>query len=264
MRTTSMQLESEKCLEGRASERTVGVSIVIPCFNEEASLHQLAERLANVRSSLKEKFELEFILVDDGSSDRTVAGLQKNYGECPWARIVCHSENRGIAAAIMTGMREASNELVATIDADCTYDPIQLGALLQAMDDNTAMVTASPYHPDGEVEGVPLWRLGLSRTASKAYRQLVKAPIHTYTSCFRLHRRSFMLDIALREEGFVGIAEMLWQIARRGGVIREVPVRLTSRRVGYSKMRTLPVILSHLKLMVRILFDRCGRHPRAT
>ncbi len=73
-----------------------------------------------------------------------------------------------------------------------------------------------------------------------------------------------VLGITLREDGFVGIAEMLWQIARRGGVIEEVPVRLTGRRVGYSKMRTLPVILTHLKLMARIILVRCRAQSRTT
>jgi hypothetical protein len=142
------------------------------------------------------------------------------------------------------------------MDADCTYDPMQLEALLPKMDDATAMVTASPYHPQGEVEGVPGWRLGLSKVASQAYRWLLPSPVHTYTSCFRLYRRSALTDIQLQDEGFVGIAEMLWQISRRGGAIKEVPAKLTSRRLGYSKMKTIPVILAHLKLMSRILTDR--------
>jgi glycosyltransferase involved in cell wall biosynthesis len=207
---------------------------------------------------------LEFVFVDDGSSDGTFAGLKHCFLDCGWAKVVRHPTNRGIAAAIMTGMRAASYDLVATMDADCTYDPIQLGALLEKMDGGTAMVTASPYHPSGEVEGIPGWRLGLSRAASIVYRQLVRTPIHTYTSCFRLHRRSLVLGIKLKEDGFVGVAEMLWQIARRGGVIEEVPVRLTGRRVGYSKMRTLPVILAHLKLMARIIVDRCRTISRTT
>jgi len=259
-----MQLELDNLLHSEAIPQTLGVSIVIPCFNEEASLDQLSQRLEFVRAAFAKQLDLEFVLVDDGSSDATVAGLERCFRDSPWARVVRHPTNRGIAAAIMTGMRAASHELVATMDADCTYDPIQLGAMLEKMDDGTAMVTASPYHPNGEVEGIPGWRLGLSRAASQVYRRLVKAPIHTYTSCFRLHRRSIVLGITLHEDGFVGIAEMLWQIARRGGVIEEVPVRLTGRRVGYSKMRTLPVILAHLKLMARIILDRCRTHSRTT
>ncbi len=251
-----MQLELDNLFRSEAVTQMLSVSIVVPCFNEEASLDQLTQRLRFVRTSFETQLDLEFVFVDDGSSDATLAGLQQCFQDCGWAKVVRHPTNRGIAAAIMTGMRAASHELVATMDADCTYDPIQLGVLLEKMDSGTAMVTASPYHPNGEVEGIPGWRLGLSRAASYVYRRLVRTPIHTYTSCFRLHRRSMVLGITLQEDGFVGVAEMLWQVARRGGVIEEVPVRLTGRRVGYSKMRTLPVILAHLKLMARIILDR--------
>ncbi len=258
-----MQLESENFLAPSPLE-TLRVSIVVPCFNEEASIDQLVERLCNVRSSFKELMELEFVLVDDGSHDSTAFLLEDRFHDCEWAKVIRHPKNRGIAGAIMTGMRAASNELVATMDADCTYDPIQLREHVSKMETGVAMVTASPYHPHGEVEGIPSWRLGLSRAASQVYRRLVRAPIHTYTSCFRLHRRSLVLGIQLSDEGFVGIAEMLWQIARRGGVIEEVPVRLTGRRVGYSKMRTLPVIMAHIKLMARIVCDRCRISYKST
>jgi glycosyltransferase involved in cell wall biosynthesis len=197
--------------------------------------------------------------VDDGSTDETARELEHRFSSLEWAKIIRHESNRGVAAAIMTGIFAASRDIVLSMDADCTYDPTQLVALWTKMGDGMDMVTASPYHPRGEVEGVPRWRLALSRTASTAYSFLLRMPLHTYTSCFRLHRREPMLQIQLREDGFVGIAEMLWQLKRNGKNICESPARLTSRRVGYSKMKTIPVIASHLKLMTRIAMDRISK-----
>ena len=68
-----------------------------------------------------------------------------------------------------------------------------------------------------------------------------------------------MTQLPVRESGFVGIAEMLWQVQRSGGRIVEAPACLTSRKLGFSKMRTLPVILAHLKLMSRIIVTRILR-----
>jgi dolichol-phosphate mannosyltransferase len=124
------------------------------------------------------------------------------------------------------------------------------------MEQDVSLVTASPYHPDGQVCGVPAWRLQLSRLASWCYRVMTKTDLRTYTSCFRLYRKSHVVDLDIREPGFVGVAELLWQVARRGRRVVEAPAKLTSRRVGYSKMRTLPVILAHMKLMCRIARDR--------
>lgn len=244
----------------QSDTEVTSVSLVIPCYNEALGIEQLSERLKLVRSSFSERLNIEVIFVDDGSSDDTASELERRLGQFPWARVVRHSENAGIAAAIMTGIRSASHDLVASMDADCTYDPMQLIALVERMTPEMAIVTASPYHPHGQVVGIPGWRLMLSRGASFSYRCLLNTSIHTYTSCFRLYRRQALLDIDLKDGGFVGVAEMLWQVRRSGGMIAEVPARLTTRRIGVSKMKTIPVIIAHVKLMLRIASDRLFRH----
>jgi dolichol-phosphate mannosyltransferase len=239
------------------------LSIVVPCFNEADGLDQLSERLKTLKQTFSDRLEIEVLCVDDGSTDQTCSGLKSRFEHLDWVRIVQHSSNLGITASIMTGIKHASHELVATMDADCTYDPLQVMSLVELMTDDVAMVTASPYHPQGEVVGVPKWRLGLSRMASTCYGLLLGTSLHTYTCCFRIHRKSWMTRLAIRETGFVGVAEMLWQVQSEGGKIVEAPARLTSRRIGFSKMRTLPVIVGHLKLMSRILVTRF-RKPRVT
>lgn len=239
-----------------SSSKLLGLTIVVPCFNEEEGLDQLSERLKTLHSVFSDRLDLEVVFVDDGSRDKTFEGLQNRFQQFDWVRILKLDQNRGITAAILTGIRAATNELVASIDADCTYDPIQIMSFVELMDDDIAMVTASPYHPRGSVEGVPSWRLALSRSASSCYGVLLGTSLHTYTSCFRLYRRSWMQDLPVRENGFVGVAEVLWQLHVQGAKIVEAPARLTSRKVGFSKMRTFPVIVSHLKLMTRILLHR--------
>jgi len=239
--------------------QVISLSLVVPCFNEEGGLDQLADRLRTLRSTFHQRLDVEVIFVDDGSSDGTWQGLKSRFEHLGWIKLVQHKHNQGITASIRTGFQHASNELVASIDADCTYDPIQVMALVELMTDEVAMVTASPYHPLGEVVGVPKWRLALSRAASFGYAILLGTSLYTYTSCFRLHRKSIMNQLPIRENGFVGIAEMLWQVQKSGGRIVEAPARLTIRKIGFSKMRTIPVILSHLKLMSRILLIRLSK-----
>lgn len=232
------------------------LTVVVPCYNEEAGLDQLADRLKALKSHFSERLDLEVIFVDDGSTDKTAAGLDNRFQQFPWARVIRHERNQGITAAILTGIESASNELIASLDADCTYDPLQINSLVELMVDDVAMVTASPYHPEGSVEGIPGWRLVLSKSASTCYAILLGTSLHTYTSCFRVYRRSFIRNLEIRERGFVGVAELLWQVQKNGGKIVEAPARLTSRRVGFSKLRTIPVMFSHFKLMNRILFHR--------
>lgn len=177
------------------------------------------------------------ILVDDGSSDDTWQVMHDSTSRLPWVERLRHDQNCGITTTIMTGMRAASTEYVATLDSDCTYDPLQMRQLLDAVEDRVAMVTASPYHPEGAVLGVPGWRLLLSKTASTVYSNIINVPLHTYTSCFRIYLRSAFVDLEVRNQGFVGMTELLWIAVSAGGTVKETPAILTSRRVGYSKLR---------------------------
>jgi dolichol-phosphate mannosyltransferase len=239
-----------------AEKSVVQLSIVVPCYNEELGLIQLHQRLCLVRENFVGGEIHEVVLVDDGSSDATWNLLQQLFGHYSWVRLVRHPSNRGITAAIRSGIEASSSPWVATIDADCTYDPLQLQELVSMIDERVAMITASPYHPSGLVIGVPKWRLALSKLASAAYRLLLKQKLHTYTSCFRIYRKDVWSKLPISHDGFVGVAEIAWQIDRMGESIIEAPAILTTRKLGFSKMRTLPVIRQHMVLMSRIFVSR--------
>jgi dolichol-phosphate mannosyltransferase len=242
--------------ETEEKHTTWDMSIVVPCFNEFDGLEQLQHRLKQLVESFSCGSIREVILVDDGSTDGTYSGLQARFGFLPWAKIIQHPRNLGITGAIRTGIHASTSQWVATIDADCTYDPLQLAELAKSIHGDVALITASPYHPKGKVVGVPGWRLALSKFASTAYRLLLRQKLHTYTSCFRIYRRDVATALPEPSHGFVGIAELIWQIDRAGGKIVEVPAVLTTRRIGFSKMKTVPVIRQHLRLMRRILLSR--------
>ena len=114
------------------------------------------------------------------------------------------------------------------------------------------VVTASPYHAQGGVRNVPDWRLFLSRTLSRAYRLLLRSPIATWTSCFRVYRRAAVVDLPLKNGGFLGTAELLVRVLRRGGRVVEHPCVLEARLLGFSKMRVIDVVLDHMRLLVLV------------
>lgn len=232
------------------------LAIVVPCFNEAESLDQLAASLTGLGTTLNQQYDVEFLLVDDGSSDGTGELLLQAFGARPGYRVVRHEQNRGIAAAIATGIAAARAEIVCSIDADCTYDPVQLGRLLPLLVADVDLVVASPYHPLGRVNNVPRWRLGLSKLASGLYSLVMRQKLHTYTSCFRVYRRRAVIDLQLKNPGFVGIAELVWLLDRRGSRIVECPAVLDVRRTGVSKMRVVRATLSHLRLLARATVSR--------
>jgi polysaccharide deacetylase family protein (PEP-CTERM system associated) len=235
------------------------LSLVVPIYHELQGLAYLRRTLLHVRSELAATAALRFILVDDGSRDGTRDALPQVFGDVPDCEIVLHEKNRGVAAAILTGIAHARTDLVATIDADCSYDPLLLREMLPLARD-ADVVTASPYHPQGRVQNVPRWRLFLSRTLSRIYDRLLHDKLYTYTSCFRIYRRKAVEGLELTDGGFPGMAEILIRMIRRGARVVEFPTLLESRVLGVSKMRTLRTIRGHLKLLKRLRSER-GRAP---
>jgi dolichol-phosphate mannosyltransferase len=231
-------------------------AVVVPCCNEEAGLPQLRDRLRLAQDLLAGRYELEFIFVDDGSSDGTWRLLGELFG--PWdnCTLVRHPYNRGLTAAFLTGLRHARAEVVCCIDADCTYDPCELARMIPLLADGVDLVTASPYHPHGAVRNVPTWRLRLSRAASLLYRCVLRQKLSTYTSCFRVYRKSAVANLRVRADGFQGIAELLALLDLRGSRVIEYPATLHVRSFGQSKMRLLRVTVGHLGLLTRLAYLR--------
>ena len=229
------------------------ISIIIPCFNEESSLPYLANTLSSVEETLSDKYKPSFVFVDDCSTDKTRELLQKLFGSKSNFSIVRHEKNRGVAAAIMTGIRAAKTEVVCSMDCDCTYDPHELKNMIPLLQADVSLVTASPYHPEGKVLNVPAWRLTLSKGSSFLYRQVLRQKLATYTSCFRVYRKNIVDKLELEEDGFLGVAELLGKLDVQGKKVIEYPATLAVRLFGYSKMKLLKTILGHLKLLSRLL-----------
>ena len=228
------------------------LTLVIPLYNEEANIPYMRGTLLDLRARLGRGHRIHFNLVDDGSSDATWDRLRERFADFPDCRILRHERNRGVAAAILTGLREAPTEIVASIDCDCSYDPNDLEAMIP-MIETCDLVTASPYHPQGHVFNVPPWRLFLSRTLSRLYSAVLSTSLSTYTSCFRVYRKSAVEGLVVRHGGFLGVAEILIRLRLAGGRIAEYPTTLESRLFGESKMKIARTIGSHLGLLRELL-----------
>lgn len=238
------------------------VTLVVPCYNEEHSLPYLANTLRSVREALSRNYEIEAIFVDDHSSDRTWQVLDELFAGHPQVMRIRHETNRGVAASILTGLRHADTEIVCSIDCDCSYDPHDLANMIPLLRDDVALVTASPYHPKGHVHNVPAWRLLLSKSLSRMYRILLRQPLHTYTSCFRVYRRSAVIGTEPERGGFLGIAELVGKLALSGAQIVEHPATLKVRVLGHSKMKILQTIAGHLGLITSLARQRMAQRAR--
>lgn len=232
------------------------LSLIIPAFNEAEGVTTTAENLQSTLSYLRQqKHDVEVIFVNDGSRDDTEALLKEAFANSPDVRVISHEVNKGLGAAIRTGFQHATGDIIITTDFDGTYAFNTIPQLLSNIIMNNAdIVTASPYHPKGSVEGVPAYRLTFSFGASLLYRLLVKWNIHTWTALFRAYRRPVIENVSFESNDFLAGTELLVNAIRAGYTVTEYPTTLRVRTFGQSSLKIARVTKAHLKFQANLLW----------
>jgi dolichol-phosphate mannosyltransferase len=243
------------------------LSVVVPCFNEEDNIVKLETEFFPVIKDLLGKNlaggqidSIEIIFVDDGSTDNTYKALQNAFSSIEHSAISVlfekHTKNRGLGAAMRTGFNVVTGDVIVTTDSDGTYHFSTIPLLLRHLNGEIAIVTASPYHPDGEVVGVPGYRLFLSRGSSLLYRILLDWKIHTYTALYRAYRREVVDQILFSADDFLGGTELMVKAMLKGYQVDEYPAALHRRMFGVSKAKLMKTIISHLNFQARLVLHR--------
>jgi dolichol-phosphate mannosyltransferase len=243
------------------------IRVVIPAFNEASGMQKLLDDLAAALERGGRSFEL--VVVDDGSSDETAAIVAREAAKRPIV-LVRHPENRGLGAALETGLtaalaRSAPDDMILTLDADNSHPPELIETMVQKLDEGFDVVIASRFQPGGRMIGVPWERRLFSHGASGMLR--VVFPTHgvrDYTCGFRLYRaRVLMLCQAeggLDFSGRRGFESMLYLLLRLRGVraaIAEVPLVLRyDLKGGPSKMKVARTIRDTMKMIVSMRLGR--------
>ena len=236
------------------------LSIVIPCYNEEAGLSQLAQQLLPAIDKLSRKYAVEPIFVDDGSTDRTNELLHQHFSQLANVKIMKHEKNRNLGAALRTGFAQATGDLIAAFDSDCTYSPELIATMIEMMDEQTHIVTVSPYHPLGKIENVPRYRVVLSKGVSRLYKLLLNSGIYTHGAMVRVYRREVLEKVKFKSDDFLAVTELLVKARLQNYQIKELPTSLQVRQYGVSKMKLLKTIQSHLRLLGQIvLYKTIGK-----
>ncbi|MEK7657224.1 MAG: glycosyltransferase family 2 protein [Elusimicrobiota bacterium] len=224
------------------------LTILLPCFNESLCLPRLEEELF---AALDKIGEHEVLAVDDGSIDGTGELLQGMASRRPSLRVLIHSRNGGIGACIKTGLTEAHGEWLIPLDADLTFHPRHIASLLAAQRESGAdCVCGSPFL--GGMADVPWPRRLPSLAMNALYRALFDAGLTSYTPMFRLYRVSALKSIPIRSDGFEVSAEILVLLRKAGFKAVDVPVPLTSRQAGESKLNRWREFQAHVRLVLSL------------
>lgn len=204
------------------------VSIVIPVYNERATIGRVLARVAAL------PFDKELIVVDDCSRDGTRELLQRLEGT-PGICLILKSRNAGKGAALRSGFEAARGDFVIVQDADLEYDPRDIPAVLAPLADGTAdVVFGSRFIGDVQHDKSWVHRFGnwVLTASSNLFTGVRLTDMET---CYKAFRRSALLDLNIVQERFGIEPELAAKLARQGFRIREVPIRYQARSYAEGK-----------------------------
>ena len=211
------------------------VVVVVPTYDERASLPVLLDRIAAVGLGV------EVLVVDDSSPDGTGAYAEDRARADAWLHVLHRTSKDGLGAAYLAGFAwalEHGADVVVEMDADGSHQPEQLHRLLEALE-HADVVIGSRYVPGGSVEDWALSRRLLSRGGNLYIRAALGVPVRDSTAGYRAFRRHALESISLEDVeslGYVFQADLARRAVERGLRVVEVPITFVERSQGESKM----------------------------
>jgi glycosyltransferase involved in cell wall biosynthesis len=228
------------------------VSIVAPMYNEAATLSEFLQRLVTTARGLETRYQFEFVLVDDGSTDGTLKLARSLIATEPRLRVVELRRNFGQTAALQAGLAAAQGDIVVSMDSDLQHFPEDLPLLLDQLDEGHDLVCG--WRHDRQ-EGV--LRRWPSRAANSLIRAMSGLTIHDIGTTYRAYRSDLVKELQLlgEQHRFVPVLASLV-----GARVTEVKIRNIERPSGHSNYglgRTVNVFLDILYLyFTRYYFTR--------
>ena len=230
------------------------ISLVIPVYNEEENVQNLYFELREVAE--KNNLNCQFVLVDDGSKDRTIEKLLEVAGTDPRLKLVCFRRNFGQTAAMQAGFDHAEGDVVITLDGDLQNDPSEIPAMIKKLDEGYDLVAGWRKNRQDKF----LSRKLPSRIANKLISRITKVQLHDYGCTLK----AMTADVAKNIQLYGEMHRFIPAVAAEYGVkIAEVPVNHRARVAGTSKYgisRTFRVILDLLTVKFFLSFAKRPLH----
>ena len=217
----------------------ISVLVVVPTYNESESIRSLLTRLDAARNLISNSFNIDILLVDDDSPDRT-AEIAKSMN-LPSFSILNRKIKSGLGPAYLAGFKQGligSYQYFVEMDADLSHQPEQLVDLLNAASNDT-LVIGTRWIPGGSVVNWPTQRRWISKMGTGYAAFALKLPYKDLTSGYRVIPRTFLEKLNFEEietRGYGFQIEMALKAITAGFRIKQIPITFVERENGYSKM----------------------------
>jgi glycosyltransferase involved in cell wall biosynthesis len=212
---------------------TVTLSLVIPCYNEEKTLVACVEKVLAIAD---DTLELELIIVDDCSKDRSLEVARGLQERVPNLVVLHHEVNQGKGAALRTGIARATGHFVAVQDADLEYDPMDLKRLLLPLRNGDAdVVLGSRFLSPGYHRVLYFWHSLGNRFLTLLSNMLTDLNLTDMETCYKVFRREVIQAIEIEEDRFGFEPEVVAKIAHLRLRIYEMGVSYRGRTYAEGK-----------------------------
>lgn len=241
--------------------------IGLPCYNEEADIETLLNRILTLKAIIKNDYnvEMSIICVNDGSTDKTQDIIKNRMKD--GVDLINHDTNKGLGEAMRTILNEFvhkgnNNDFLIVMDSDNSHNPNYIIDLMQKQIKHKCdIVIASRYQKGSNIVGLKRYRILLSDCARIWYTQMLKIPNTTdYTCGYRLYTYDVVKNTykkysesIITQCGFACMMEILYKMHLSGAKVEEVPFLLEyNRKKGKSKMKIVKTSINSLITTIRI------------
>ena len=231
----------------RSTGPAPSLSVFFPAYNDSGTIASMVIRAVKAAAELTPDFEV--IVVNDGSADGTAEIADELARTYPQVRVVHHPINRGYGAALQTGFRSATKELIFYTDGDAQYDPAELALLWAQMTPDIDLVNGYKIS-----RADPLHRIVIGRVYHHIVSLLFGLKLRDVDCDFRLMRRTIFERINLEKTSGVICVEMMKKIQDAGFRIVEVPVHHYHRAFGKSQFFNFRRLLRTGRDLLRLWF----------
>jgi len=200
----------------------MNLSVIIPVYNEVKNIEEIIKRVQ------ARKLATEIIIVDDGSQDGTRDILKKLDGKKK-VRVMLHEKNQGKGAAVVTGMKAATGDILLIQDADLEYDPRDYPALLQPIKEGIADVVYGSRFLGGAHRVTMFWHQVANQLLTFMTNILYDSILTDMETGYKVFRREVIEGMTIRSKRFNFEPEFTAKILKRKRRIFEVPITFNPR-----------------------------------